>query len=356
MIKVVSQFHEPELEFQRAKDIAELVKTPRSCWVSPVPRIRCSHYADAVVGVPPSKGHQTRLITEDGRLASDAEIMNPENRNLDLPEKLDSVEWKRKLDLARHITHGFIFMHPWACAYHHFFVDLLPRLAAYFEIEPFIPDLPVITGNTFGSFTLEALQFFGLGQRIIIIPWEAAVRGDSIFAASTPATMPGEITEVYLRFLKNMRSRIEPSSTPKPKRLYISRRCSLHCSGQDRVMVNEEELVRKLEERGFVEIILETLPFGEKLQLFSEADYVCGPFGAGLINSAVMRPGAKAVIFDHVVFDGKWYEELVKKMGVQCRRVKAGIPEDGYHKHATPHKAWRIDVDAACREIDAFDE
>lgn len=359
MIENEDYYHEPEIEFESAPAVVDLVKTPGTCWVSDKSRIRCAHYPDAVVGVLPHPNAQvTRAVVSGTRLAVDAEIILPEQRRASMPYTpgaLETKEWRDKLHLGRSIPEGFLYSYPWSNNYHHFLHELFPRLLVYFVLEKERPGLPIILGWPFSSYHLESLQLFGLGDRVVFVPWEMTLKVSSLFIGSSPIATVLNPTPLFYDFVSVVRSKLQGPIYPHTKRLYISRRFSTHGAGQERVLVNESELVAKLEGLGFVEIVLERYSLEEKLSLFAHADFVCGPFGSGLATAPFMKEGSTLLIFDHPVFTGEWYTMVTEPRHVWCRHVQLGEVDSTHPQPDTPHKRWRIDVEGACREVEQLD-
>lgn len=73
---------------------------------------------------------------------------------------------------------------------------------------------------------------------------------------------------------------LNPSSGASTDRIYVSRR---QCPS--RYVVNESELLDALGEFGFESYVLEDLTFREQVELFSGAEFVIGPHGAGFTNT-----------------------------------------------------------------------
>ena len=93
-------------------------------------------------------------------------------------------------------------------------------------------------------------------------------------------------------FLKQLflPQRIDNSLNNSPKKIYLSR---------DRVsyrkVINEPEVRELLAAFGFVTIIPETLSFTEQVALFSQAEVIVSPHGAGLANLIFCPPGVKVI-------------------------------------------------------------
>ncbi len=75
-----------------------------------------------------------------------------------------------------------------------------------------------------------------------------------------------------------------------PRRFYIARRASLN-----RRLINEDEVIAALARMGFVAIELERLSLAEQIALFSHAEVVVAPHGAGLANLVYAAPGCRLI-------------------------------------------------------------
>ena len=71
------------------------------------------------------------------------------------------------------------------------------------------------------------------------------------------------------------------------RRLYITRRTAR------RRVINESELEPILARYGFEVVEAENLSLAEQIQLFSQAEAIAGPHGAGLTNIVFAPPGCK---------------------------------------------------------------
>jgi hypothetical protein len=61
-------------------------------------------------------------------------------------------------------------------------------------------------------------------------------------------------------------------------------------------MINEDELVEKLEKKGFVEIFAEKLNTDEKIYLFSRAKEIIGSIGGGMANLLFSSRNTKSTV------------------------------------------------------------
>ncbi len=77
-----------------------------------------------------------------------------------------------------------------------------------------------------------------------------------------------------------------------PKRIYVSRN-----DARLRRVLNEDELLPKLEARGFQQVTMAGMPIAQQVALFLNAEAVVGPHGAAFAHTSWCRPGTKIVEF-----------------------------------------------------------
>ncbi|MBF0335734.1 MAG: glycosyltransferase family 61 protein [Alphaproteobacteria bacterium] len=66
-------------------------------------------------------------------------------------------------------------------------------------------------------------------------------------------------------------------------------------AGTSRRMLNEDEVFDIFRGRGFERVASAGLTLDEQIALFSRAEAVVAPYGAGMVNSLFMRPGGLVV-------------------------------------------------------------
>ena len=82
----------------------------------------------------------------------------------------------------------------------------------------------------------------------------------------------------------------QESSVAPARRLYISR-----ADAATRKVVNEEELWRALEQRGFTSVALGHIPPADQVRLMSEADFIVASHGAGLTHLAFAHRNPRVI-------------------------------------------------------------
>ena len=117
-------------------------------------------------------------------------------------------------------------------------------------------------------------------------------------------------------------------ATSKPLRLYISRRLATK-----RRLLNEPEIIAALKKFGFQEIAGEQLSFADQVRLFSTAEVVVGPHGAGFSNVMFMPAGGLLVELNPFRRVKPCYFSLASAVGVRYACVTDApdapdVPED----------------------------
>ncbi len=161
--------------------------------------------------------------------------------------------------------------------YYHWVHDGLLRLHG---AEQHLPrGVKYLVPPTLREFQRETLSMLGLCEEQLVSfcgdeVWEC----ERLWLASLPpsgAELPDAVTWLRERVCS-------ATSTPSPepnRRLYISRRRATHAR-----VVNEDVLVQVLEGHGFEIIETEDMSFAEQVRLFSQAESIVAPHGAGQTN------------------------------------------------------------------------
>lgn len=175
---------------------------------------------------------------------------------------------------------------PWAEEYFHWIADYLTRLEAVDRyahttgVEP-----TVLVPADPPSWLTESLALAGVqparrrswnGGRLrcrrFVVP--------SLRRHAFPHRQGYMYSPAALRTLADrLRGGVDDGSIDGTGRIYISR-----ANAEGRHVVNEKELLTALSAYGFERYVLEDLSVGEQVALFSNAEAVVGPHGAGFIN------------------------------------------------------------------------
>jgi len=187
--------------------------------------------------------------------------------------------------------------------YFHFLYDSLPYLISYLHIKKDIPELKLLMQypneqkKEFYPFINEFLEILNIKNNDIIIVDDNTTYNEIYISTSYTHDIDSNLSprkEIYA-FYQNMVATIKAKhdpNIPTPKKIYVSRRTWLHNDFSNigtnyttrRRLVNEDELVEKLNRGGFTEVFTEKLTTTEKILYFANATHVVGAIGGGISN------------------------------------------------------------------------
>lgn len=177
----------------------------------------------------------------------------------------------------------------------HWTIDWLPRLAPL-GARSRSRDVFVATARISADFQRESLRLCGVDMdRVIPLENFGAVRAREIIVPSDVAQIVHPGSEAapwvldYLRATLGFGALGEAGARrDAADRIYISRR-----DARSRRVVNEAELVERLAQVGYREVLLSEMPLVEQIATFASASRVVAVHGAGLIHFAFTPPGAR---------------------------------------------------------------
>lgn len=108
------------------------------------------------------------------------------------------------------------------------------------------------------------------------------------------------------------------------KKLFISRK---NCFGT-RILVNQNNVEQIFKEYGYEIVYPELIPFQEQLKLFSEAEYIAGPSGAGFTNILFANKTAKIICILPSETKLTCYSNIAAILGQTCRYLDGKIHEN----------------------------
>jgi capsular polysaccharide biosynthesis protein len=174
--------------------------------------------------------------------------------------------------------------------YCHWFQQMLPRLALAEAAGFQISDFTAVVINRGAPFIQESLNLLGVPiDRCVLTGPEMHCQGSLLVVPTIPPSgNPPRWVADYLR--RSYWPMVQINNTCLPDRLYISR-----SRAPSRTITNEPELQQVLSAYGFTSLCLEELPLLQQIELFANAQVVCGLHGAGLTNTFFSRPGMKLI-------------------------------------------------------------
>ncbi len=174
--------------------------------------------------------------------------------------------------------------------YWHWISEALPRL---FAIEQLPHDeIKIIVLRDLSEWQMESLEALGLSHLQFVPLNRRHLQLEVLFFPSYVGTPGNPHAWGYQWLRRRLLAGVEPQRNDR--RLYVTRRRALR-----RRVSNEEELEPILSKLGFEIIEAEQLSLRDKARIFSEAEAVVGPHGAGLTNIFLSPPGCRVLeIFD----------------------------------------------------------
>lgn len=224
--------------------------------------------------------------------------------------------------------------------YWHWWIDILPRvwLLELHQIFPLadrkFDAVRLVIPPAAAEFQRESLELLGLTERLELLE-PGLSRFDSVTftrgltggGSRYPSRKLGE----YARWL---RERLVPDAAAEGERgrkLFVSR-----STAASRRIVNEAEIEPVLTEHGFEVVDPAGMSVAEQVALFSQANAVAGPHGAGLTNLLFSPPGTEVVeIFAAPAAQGvSNYRVLASHLGMPYSRLLgAPVPNEGRGPH-----------------------
>ena len=206
----------------------------------------------------------------------------------------------------------------WSSEYYHWFHDALPRL------ENALPHLPRDTRFLINekpqAYQLESLAAYGISAaKLALQPSGIRTRVERLWFATPVGHTSLGSGAVVQRVSDRLKKHILAGQTSsQTRRIYVSRR-----KAASRRVVNEAELEPLLKERGFDMVVLEDVAWTEQVRLFSAAEAIIGPHGAGLMNMMFAHNDASVREISALSQTVPCYLVLARQMGFHFHRLQA---------------------------------
>jgi capsular polysaccharide biosynthesis protein len=172
----------------------------------------------------------------------------------------------------------------WGLEQYHWVFDVLPRLS-FVERFDRLRGLPLIVQRGITQTQRESLQILGIhADRIIEFNGNHWQVEQLYYVQHGMCANPTPLHAQWLR------ERFAPPSITRSRRLYISRE-----DAKVRRIINEADLVKELVPYGFEVVTLRGMSFADQVRLFSEAEIIVGPHGAGFKNAVFAEPGTTLI-------------------------------------------------------------
>lgn len=181
----------------------------------------------------------------------------------------------------------------WSRGYFHWLTDALPRLFAMHDrLDQHLLTLP--TEFKALDFVTTALEAFAV-KKVDFIEQTEVLECRSLLMPTHTAPS-GHFREETIRGVRAILLSALGKATLQNKgdRLYVSRRAA-----DKRRIINEEEIIPILTDKGFEIICAEDLSFAQQVGLASQTRYLVSNHGAGLANMLFIREGGSVLELRH---------------------------------------------------------
>ncbi len=230
-------------------------------------------------------------------------------------------------------------------SYWHTLIDVVARLALV--PESIWPKIRRVLYPSTGVRIAELLRLFELPENVEqreVRPYETFEVEELLQPSSLHGLFdyhPSLLSAVFAR----LRMKIDLSAH-SPKRIFIDRRAS-----RLRKLTNEDELIAALPD--FLPVRLEDLSIEEQIRLFSGAEIIVAPHGAGLTNIGFSRPGTYVVELMMDAYCNWCYRRLAALSNLHYRCV-LGRHSPFSNLEAIHFATWTVDKDDLLREIESI--
>ena len=220
-------------------------------------------------------------IASDDTLLADLELFS-----IQKPSELP-IRHRLRLGRAQHLAgRTATLVGPFPQSYHHWILDLLPRL-----------DLLQSAGTEFDqvlvppmrAFHRETLERAGVSLSAVVVHEKKSYRSlDRLVLPSFPGQY-GQATPRVCDYVRELFS-AEIAGRQETKRLYVGRG-----DASRRRLRNEDEVLAMLKPLGFEEVSMAGHTVAEQAELLASAEAVVGAHGGALTNLVFCQPGTKVV-------------------------------------------------------------
>jgi hypothetical protein len=177
----------------------------------------------------------------------------------------------------------YSLVNPWSNGYFHWIVDCLARLEGieYYQEQTGKKPTLLIESNP-PKWKIESLRLLGYDPDDCIYWNRSKIKVKRLVVPSYRrehnVISPAACQWLRQRMLSNLPN-VESKQHSFSPRIYISRPQTT-----GRQVINEDDVLEALKPFGFVAYILENMSFADQVRLFSQAEIVVAPHGAGLTN------------------------------------------------------------------------
>ncbi|MUL38122.1 glycosyltransferase family 61 protein [Gloeocapsopsis dulcis] len=225
--------------------------------------------------------------------------------------------------------------------YYHWITDSLCRLEGveYYQQQTGRKPLLLI-GTDPPKWKIESLKLLGYEPEDCILWDKSRMRVKRLIVPSfrREGNLLSPLACQWLRqqMMSNLPD-VDSTNISFSSRIYIKRTQKM-----GRNVINEDELMAALAPFGFVSYTLEDMSFSDKVRLFSQAEIVVAPHGAGLVNT-IFSPQNLIVIDIFGLYGTPCFLVLAKALGFHYGCLGSAGRNERNYRHET-YNSFKVDV------------
>jgi hypothetical protein len=227
---------------------------------------------------------------------------------------------------------SFSLISNWSDNYYHWIFDVLGKLLLFIENpkhNTFQMDRYLVLNLSKYPFKRQSLLHLGFSEnQLIDVTQYSHFLCEKLLLADRPHPhlFPELDVITALRGAFLPKKITDNTMTDALRRIYISR-----SKISNRRIVNETEVILRLEKLGFKEVILESMNFLDQVELFRNAEVVIAPHGASLSNLVFCNPGTQVFELFEPEYFVPCYAYLSAKLSLNYHPLLSG-PAKGVFK------------------------
>lgn len=225
----------------------------------------------------------------------------------------------------------------------HWFTDVVPRLIIFNKIYNLNEIKKFYVPSVKKHYQIESLKLLGIKEKQLISSEKYKhIEADSLFFTSHPCNFkPTEVSKWSLYNLRNLFLKKNIKLEKKYKKIFLIRdqanlinKNNLKKYSSLRVLLNENEIKKFLQDKGFTIIKPENYSFKDQIKIFNNADYVVGLYGAAMMMLTFCKRGAK-ILEIKPTKAGKEFKKISEKLNLKHLEIKlnpihnSSIPQNG---------------------------
>lgn len=173
--------------------------------------------------------------------------------------------------------------------YYHWLIEELPRLSLVIQAG-MLEDRSVLVDQDAREWQLELLRRFGIANdRMRRVDFRRFVKVRNVVVPSRLSTN-GVAHPEAVAFVRETLLRGHPGSCRPGKRLYVTRD-----TAPGRSMLNADEISSQFQRAGFISVNPSYMSIDQQIDIFSDAEVIAGPAGAGLANAVFAPSNARLI-------------------------------------------------------------